>query len=68
MIPGNVIHGDGSFDLIISERNIWEVYESFSDEAKITATHRWVHCYKNVDTDFAKSVIAKCQELLVTEK
>jgi len=60
-VPGCLVAHDIN---IIDENNIWHVYESFSVDQRIRALHRWQNVYKDIDTDFARSVLNKCQELL----
>lgn len=60
-VPGCLVAHDIN---VIDEHNIWDVYESFSDEGKVRALNRWLTVYKNYDSDFARSVVSKCQELL----
>lgn len=60
-VPGCLVAHDIN---IIDEHNIWNVYESFSEDGKYRALHRWLAVYRNYDTDFARFVVEKCEELL----
>ena len=60
-VPGCLVAHDIN---VIDENNIWHIYESFDDEGKIRALNRWLMLYQNVDSDFARAVVKKCQDLL----
>ncbi len=64
-IPGCLVSHDIN---VVDEHNIWNVYESFSKDGKYHALHRWLIMYQNHDSDFARSVVKKCQELLESMK
>lgn len=60
-VPGCLVAHDIN---VIDEHTIWNMYESFDKEGKIRALNRWRHMYKDADSEFARLVVNKCQELL----
>lgn len=68
-IPGCLVAHDIN---IIDEHNIWDIYESFSEDEKRRVLIRWKHFYQsaidgsweNTNLDFARSVVKKCEEFL----